>query len=185
MRQFIKEYDSDLSLKDCKGLIEFYRAQHYNKGFVRMDPVRDLYYLNVRPDESEEHKFFDEIIFKVVTEAISKYYTDFADLYHPRIHTEDTGYQIQMYEKNRSEYRSHTDAMLPNGVAERQLSVIVYLNTLEGGGATEFKFQDRVIYPKAGKVLIFPATPQFWYKECNHPKKDKFIMTTFITAKYS
>jgi len=180
MRQFIKEYDSQLSPEECRMIIDFY---NFSADKAR-DEYRNLFYLNLDPNKFEDHVGIDSLIFESISECVMQYYIDFKDVYHPNIKTQDSGYQIMMYEMDNSEYPFHSDAMLPNGVSERQLSVILYLNDLDEYGETWFKFQDHVVYPKAGTILIFPATPQFSYKETNHPEQDKYIVTTFVTAKY-
>jgi prolyl 4-hydroxylase len=90
-----------------------------------------------------------------------------------------TGYKIQHYKKNAGHFRWHFDALGPGGW-ERQLAVIIYLNSVEGGGETCFHRQDLKIKPVAGQALFFPT---FWtHMHCGEiPRSgDKYIISSFI-----
>jgi prolyl 4-hydroxylase len=90
-----------------------------------------------------------------------------------------TGYKIQHYRKNAGHFRWHFDALGPGGW-ERQLAVIIYLNSVESGGETCFHRQDLKIKPVAGHALFFPT---FWtHMHCGEiPRSgDKYIISSFI-----
>jgi 2OG-Fe(II) oxygenase superfamily len=90
-----------------------------------------------------------------------------------------TGYKIQHYKKNEGHFKWHFDAVGPGGW-ERQLAVIIYLNSVEDGGETCFYRQDLKIKPVAGDALFFPP---FWtHMHCGEiPRSgDKYIISSFI-----
>jgi hypothetical protein len=90
-----------------------------------------------------------------------------------------TGYKIQHYRKNEGHFKWHFDAVGPGGW-ERQLAVILYLNSVEDGGETCFYRQDLQIKPVAGNALFFPP---FWtHMHCGATPKsgDKYIISSFI-----
>ena len=90
-----------------------------------------------------------------------------------------TGYKIQHYRKNEGQFRWHFDALGPGGW-ERQLAVIIYLNSVEQGGETRFYRQDLQVKPVAGSALFFPP---FWtHMHCGEiPRSgDKYIVSSFI-----
>ena len=91
----------------------------------------------------------------------------------------DTGHQMQRTTPG-GFYNWHHDAC-----DTRQLTYIFYLNDVKGGdGYTEFCDGTRV-YPRAGRMLIFPATWQYLHR-CVAPKKDiKYIITGWIHTKMS
>ncbi len=70
--------------------------------------------------------------------------------------------QLLRYQ-NGQEYRPHRDYLPPSlitpleegGAGQRESTVIVYLNTVENGGETEFIELDKKIAPKMGRVLAF------------------------------
>ncbi len=90
-----------------------------------------------------------------------------------------TGYKIQHYRKNEGHFTWHFDALGPGGW-DRQLAVIIYLNTVAEGGETCFYRQDLKIKPVAGEALFFPP---FWtHMHCGEiPRSsDKYIISSFI-----
>jgi 2OG-Fe(II) oxygenase superfamily len=90
-----------------------------------------------------------------------------------------TGYKIQHYKKNEGHFKWHFDALGPGGW-ERQLAVIIYLNSVEDGGETCFYRQDLKIKPVAGDALFFPP---FWtHMHCGEVPRsgDKYVISSFI-----
>jgi hypothetical protein len=90
-----------------------------------------------------------------------------------------TGYKIQHYKKNEGHFKWHFDAFGPGGW-DRQLAVIIYLNSLDDGGETCFHRQDLKVKPVAGSALFFPP---FWtHMHCGEiPRSgDKYIISSFI-----
>jgi hypothetical protein len=90
-----------------------------------------------------------------------------------------TGYKIQHYKKNEGHFRWHFDALGPGGW-DRQLALIVYLNSVADGGETSFHRQNLKIRPVAGDALFFPT---FWtHLHCGEiPRSDdKYVISSFI-----
>jgi hypothetical protein len=91
-----------------------------------------------------------------------------------------TGYKIQHYKKNEGHFKWHFDAIGP-GTWERQLAMVIYLNTVQDGGETCFHRQNLQIKPTAGEALIFPT---FWtHAHCGQiPRsEDKYIISSFVS----
>jgi prolyl 4-hydroxylase len=90
-----------------------------------------------------------------------------------------TGYKIQHYKQNEGHFKWHFDALGPGGW-DRQLAVIVYLNSVADGGETRFHRQQLQIKPVAGDAVFFPT---FWtHLHCGEiPKSgDKYVISSFI-----
>jgi hypothetical protein len=90
-----------------------------------------------------------------------------------------TGYKIQHYKKNEGHFKWHFDALGP-GAWDRQLAVIIYLNSVEDGGETCFHRQNLKVKPVAGDALFFPT---FWtHMHCGEiaRSEDKYIISSFI-----
>lgn len=90
-----------------------------------------------------------------------------------------TGYKIQHYRKNEGHFKWHFDALGPGGW-ERQVAVIIYLNSVAEGGETCFHKQDLKIKPVAGDALFFPP---FWtHMHCGETPRsgDKYIVSSFL-----
>jgi hypothetical protein len=91
-----------------------------------------------------------------------------------------TGYKIQHYVKNEGHFKWHFDAIGP-GTWERQLAMVIYLNSVEDGGETCFHRQDLNVKPIAGDAVFFPT---FWtHAHCGQiPRsEDKYIISSFVS----
>lgn len=91
-----------------------------------------------------------------------------------------TGYKIQHYKKNEGHFKWHFDAIGP-GTWERQLAMVIYLNSVRDGGETCFHRQNLEVRPIAGDALIFPT---FWtHAHCGQiPRsEDKYIISSFVS----
>lgn len=90
-----------------------------------------------------------------------------------------TGYKIQHYKHNAGHFKWHFDALGPGGW-DRQLAVIVYLNSVAEGGETSFHRQKLQIKPVAGDAVFFPT---FWthLHRGEVPRSgDKYVISSFI-----
>jgi hypothetical protein len=90
-----------------------------------------------------------------------------------------TGYKIQHYKKNEGYFKWHFDALGP-GAWDRQLAMIIYLNSVAEGGETCFHRQNLKVKPVAGDAVFFPT---FWtHMHCGEiPKSDdKYVISSFV-----
>jgi hypothetical protein len=91
-----------------------------------------------------------------------------------------TGYKIQHYRKNEGCFKWHFDALGP-GAWDRQLALIIYLNSVAAGGETCFHRQNLQVRPVAGDAVFFPT---FWtHMHCGEiPRsEDKYVISSFVT----
>lgn len=91
-----------------------------------------------------------------------------------------TGYKIQHYRKNEGAFRWHFDALGP-GAWDRQLAMVLYLNSVERGGETCFHRQKVKVRPVAGDAVFFPT---FWtHMHCGETpqSEDKYVVSSFVT----
>jgi hypothetical protein len=91
-----------------------------------------------------------------------------------------TGYKIQHYTRNEGYFKWHFDALGP-GTWDRQLAMVIYLNSVRDGGETCFHRQNMKFKPIAGDALIFPT---FWtHAHCGEIplSEDKYIISSFVS----
>jgi prolyl 4-hydroxylase len=89
-------------------------------------------------------------------------------------------YKLQHYRKDKGHFKWHFDALGP-GAWERQLAMIIYLNSVAEGGETRFHRQQVNVKPVAGDALFFPT---FWtHMHCGEVPKseDKYIISSFVS----
>jgi hypothetical protein len=90
-----------------------------------------------------------------------------------------TGYKIQQYRKNEGHFKWHFDALGP-GAWDRQLAMVIFLNSVAAGGETCFHRQNLKVKPVAGDAVFFPT---FWtHMHCGEiPRSgDKYIISSFL-----
>lgn len=98
----------------------------------------------------------------------------------------DNGYQIQHYRPNGIDgFKWHVDVggrMQPDGIrcAQRILAGVLYLNTVDEGGETEFSVQKLKIKPVEGTMLWFPVSFEYVHRGCVPISGPKFIVSTFM-----
>ena len=144
---------------------------------------------NLFAQDSEIENEFDSRIFEGLWGVIEIYQRTFKHLQDPEnvnsFAAGDTGYQIQKYDKNVGFYTSHIDGSPWTNVASlRTLGAIIYLNTVDSGGATNFPLHNVMVDAVVGRVALFPA---YW----THPhgglmpmSSDKWIISSFIEAEH-
>ena len=90
-----------------------------------------------------------------------------------------TGYKIQKYPKGEGRFKWHFDALGPK-TQNRLLALILYLNTVEQGGETEFYYQGRKVRPQVGDGIMFPTA--WTHMHCGHVpvSTDKYIVSSFF-----
>lgn len=88
-------------------------------------------------------------------------------------------YSVRVYPQNKGKFECHFD-QYAGGCVTRLFAVIMYLNTVDEGGETEFPNYGIACKPEKGKVLIFPCNYLFPHQgnvPISHPK---YIATSWI-----
>ena len=96
----------------------------------------------------------------------------------------DTGYFLTRYSKGEGFYDWHIDAG-NDATINRLFSYLIYLNTVEEAGETEFFYQKVSVKPVKGRLILFPAAWTHLHRGVVPVSGDKYIMTTFLTHKIS
>jgi hypothetical protein len=91
----------------------------------------------------------------------------------------DSGYALHKISPG-STYEWHIDSD-PRSDEKSFIQFILYLNTLDEGGTTEFA-NGRKVKPEIGKLLIFPCSWTFPHSGNEVKCKDKFIISTIFNV---
>ena len=103
----------------------------------------------------------------------------FSNIYN----SNDTGYKIQKYDRNKGYYNYHNDFEYSNkGV--RVITFIWYLNDVEEGGETEF-INGTIIKPKKGQLLLFSSDWTYMHKGNMPLSNDKYICNGWIYLNFN
>ena len=88
-------------------------------------------------------------------------------------------YSVRIYYKGQGKFLEHVDQCAgPN--ATRVFGIILYLNTVDEGGETDFKDYKLKVKPEAGKLIIFPCNYLFRHEGTVPLSEDKYIITSFL-----
>jgi hypothetical protein len=101
-----------------------------------------------------------------------------------KLHTYDVKtYMIQRYIKNKGKFIYHDDANIDYQTKKyRLLTYIWYLNDVDEGGETSFRYQDLKVKPDKGGVVVFPATWTYPHEALVPRSSDKLILSSFLVC---
>ena len=94
-------------------------------------------------------------------------------------------FQIQKYDKNDGHFNSFHLENYGEEAKDRLFVFILYLNDVKKGGETEFYFKEDgskdyfAVKPKAGTLIIHPASWPYVHKGNVPVSNDKYILTTW------
>ena len=92
--------------------------------------------------------------------------------------------QLQKYNKNIGKYAYHNDFSCNfEKKSVRVITFMWYLNDVEEGGETEF-WSKYMIKPKAGTLVLFPASWTFPHRAKTPISSDKYIITGWLWKQY-
>ena len=86
-------------------------------------------------------------------------------------------FRIKRYLTDQDEFRNHVDVGDKKS-CKRQLAFLFYLNDNFDGGQT--KFQDRLISPSKGDILVFPPMWMFPHSGLPVTRGVKYIMSSYL-----
>ena len=88
------------------------------------------------------------------------------------------GYNLLWYKPGQAYHVVHADRHPTGKLSRRYLTLILYLNTVDQGGETEFPHQGLKIKPVEGRCIIHPA--DWTYSHKSHPSGEaKYVFNIF------
>lgn len=167
----------------CLGKIEKSKKGTTLGGINPAVKVSKDWHLGSLDQESDLEKELDFRISEELKRCISIYRDSFMHLQLPQnsggFIVGDTAYQVQLYREKSGFYSEHIDGA-PWVEKRRVLSGIIYLNTVENGGGTQFPLQNVTIDAVAGRVALFPAHWLYPHSGLMPLSSDKWIISTFF-----
>ena len=179
-------WDDVLSKEECDKIIELYKTNEHRhrKGetIYGVTPETKLTTdLKLSPDLDKE---CDYILFKAFNKCFKEYiekYNILREWIPEKI--SDTGYKIMKYERNKGVFNEHIDNNTSKFSIHRFLTSLIYLNTVEEGGETEFPNQGIVVKAKVGRVVMFPPFFTHPHKGNIPLSEDKYVSNGFFVNK--
>lgn len=178
---FIEIYDNALSKSDCERLIDLYEKEDEQKKckgnaskFFVAKKVATTLPLNIR---SEYHSLYNCHINPLLIKYIKKYKQKYQYLDNQEDWTVSSNYNFQKYEDGEGYYSLHHEHSCLSPY--RMLVWMVYLNNAESG--TEFSHQKKIIKPKTGRLVIWPAAWTHAHKGVTPNRGKKYIVTGWFS----
>jgi hypothetical protein len=129
-----------------------------------------------------DFKKVDEAIVEGIKTALSHYMQQYRSL-HSLVFPVDSGFNLQRYTKNEGFYREHVDCVpWDTSSNNRILAAIVYLNTVEHGGHTNFPLHEVSVAPVVGRIVLFPTAWTHPHEGCPSFSEDRWLINTFIMS---
>lgn len=140
----------------------------------------DQDFVNSNSPYVELRALIDDKIYHELCPVVSEYLSMYSYLAEaPNI--KDTGYLWQMYRQNNGYYKEHIDGSpWVEAVFSRVGAIICYINTVDEGGETYFRYQNLKVKPQKGVVVIFPSSWMYPHEALMPISSDKLILSSFL-----
>ena len=116
---------------------------------------------------------------KIVWNYYAKYAEKYGVLTNVSLHQVAPSVRIQKYKPSQGYHIWHCDSANME-CSRKMLVIILYLNTVEEGGETEFLYQQKRISPVQGTLVFHPADWTHTHRGNPPLKGNKYIITTWL-----
>lgn len=188
LNDFICVFDNAYTKQECKKIIDRCENSEFLRSGMCSGP-NGAEYNNTKKTLEVPVKYsvnlgdIEDLVYSKLKSPCSKYidliYEKFGNYQLFSDNLSDTGYMFKKYVQNDSWFGWHSDDTILTRNTRRILAIIVYLNDVDEGGCTEFKF-GRKVSPKEGSVLIFPTGALFTHRGQKPISGVKYCLTSFI-----
>jgi len=172
---FIKEFNfSEDDMSICDGLIEYHNnnIEYKNMGkSIGANEMKKSTDVTVFPASQNPFVLmYKKLLFGYVKEYNASYDNPLAEL------TIADGFNIQHYKPGEGYLNWHSERSI-HLTHQRALTFMTYLNDVEDGGGTEFKYQGLRHNAKKGKTLIWPSDFTHTHRGQKSETQEKYITT--------
>lgn len=183
MQQLFGIYERSLGPDFCQAVIErFENDPRKVKGKVGDGQYRPDFKSTTEIDFVEVRQGWEDVINTAnlrLGQHLRDYMQNWADAFRAvEVHHE--GFRMVRYGIG-EQFGWHADNI--GGSYTRVMTAVWYLNTVEEGGATEFRFTGQSIQPVAGRCLIYPVGWPFFHRDAPPVSGPKYIIMTQLHQK--
>lgn len=170
-----------VSKEICNKLLEWFAS---NKHLQHQAMMKNTKTDRNQVDEKEKlaiQSWADEYAFSLIKESIDLALSGYRNNigYPKNYNLVSKDYNVRVYPQGKGLFNDHIDTGTPQ-TFDRLLAFILYLNTVDRGGETEFLNTGRKIKPVKGKALIFPCNYLFPHRGNIPISENKYIATAFL-----
>ena len=178
MKKYIKVYDDVLSQDHCNTLIQKFEANKDQQVSTDLDNHRHFTEINI--NQHEDWKMMVQGTYLHLRPMIQRYKDDckITDKQWPSQYGFEEIRFKRYLPNDKDEFKEHVDVG-DYASARRFLVFFLYLNN-NFDGRTSFSEYDMQVYPKAGRLLMFP--PTWTYLHTGHKPKleSKYIIGSYL-----
>ena len=172
---FIKEFNfSEEDMHLCDDLIEYHKnnIEYKNLGkSIGANEMKKSTDVTVFPaSQNPSIMMYRKLLFGYMREYNTAYDNPLAEL------TIADGFNIQHYKPGEGYLNWHSERSV-HLTHQRALTFMTYLNDVEDGGGTEFKYQGLRHNAKKGKTLIWPSDFTHTHRGQKSETQEKYITT--------
>ena len=172
---FIKEFNfSEEDMHLCDDLIEFHKnnMEYKNLGMsIGANEMKKSTDVTIFPaSQNPSVLMYRKLLFGYMREYNTAYDNPLAEL------TIADGFNIQHYKPGEGYLNWHSERSI-HLTHQRALTFMTYLNDVEDGGGTEFKYQVLRHNAKKGKTLIWPSDFTHTHRGQKSETQEKYITT--------
>ncbi len=176
LKDWIKTYDDIITFEQCDKYIKLFDLM---ESFNATKTLKETYRKCITfPDLEKQLQPYEEFK-KIMNKVIAKYRADTGNDILNFVTMLESPNIIKYLPQTDNEFHRHADTWSMDS-ASRQLSIIVYLNDVEKGGATNFTDIGISIQPKKGRILVFPPFYNFAHAGESPISNAKYIIVTWF-----
>jgi len=182
LNDFIHVYDDSIEPNVCKFLIDFFENSEELQEKIENERKPNFTQINLTENSklSGELETVHNYFIQKTFEYKKKYYEFVDNRVFPETHAFEQ-FRIKRYVPNFNEaFDTHVD-VIDYETSRRFLSFFWYLNDVESGGETQFN--EMIITPKMGRLIIFPPLWLFPHKGLEPISNSKYIVSTYLHYK--
>jgi len=183
MNDFFGIYDKSLGANFCRDVIYRFEGDPRKvTGKVGDGQYRPDFKDTTEIDFVEVRQGWEDVINTAnlrLAQHLKEYMPRWAEAFRAvEVHHE--GFRMVRYETGQ-QFGWHADNM--GGSYTRVLTAVWYLNTVEEGGLTEFKWAGQSIQPVEGRFLIYPVGWPFFHRDAPPVSGPKYVIMTQLHQK--
>lgn len=192
-------FENVFTQQECKALINRFETAHKEglsyqgmSGDGGVNEYKKSNDYNILGSGQKDDVPFSNLVLSRFNETLDNYLQNYHhnDVFdHHRLVIDKTTYpllQMQKYDQNSGHYNAWHLELEDANTMMRAFVFILYLNDVEVGGETGFLFKEEgeddffKVKPKAGKLIIHPASWPYVHKGYMPESSDKYILTTWL-----
>ena len=192
-------FENVFTQQECKALINRFETAHKEglsyqgmSGDGGVNEYKKSNDYNILGSGQKDDVPFSNLVLSRFNETLDNYLQNYHhnDIFnHHRLVIDKTTYpllQMQKYDQNSGHYNAWHLELEDANTMMRAFVFILYLNDVEVGGETGFLFKEEgeddffKVKPKAGKLIIHPASWPYVHKGYMPESSDKYILTTWL-----